>query len=153
MRIAIGCDHAGLALKPCVLRYLQDKGITVQDFGTDTADSVDYPDFAVKVAEAVADGKADKGILLCGTGIGITIAANKIDGIRAAVVDNEFCAKACAAHNNANILGLGSRVVDEPTAVKLVDVWLNTPFEGGRHSERVAKIAAIEQRNKLRNKE
>lgn len=153
MRIAIGCDHAGLALKPRIVRYLLDKGIEVEDFGTDTADSVDYPDFAEKVAVAVATGRADKGILLCGTGIGITIAANKVDGIRAAVVDNEFCAKACAAHNNANILGLGSRVVDEDTAVKLVDVWLSTPFEGGRHSQRVDKITAIERRNKLRNKE
>lgn len=150
MHIAIACDHGGLVLKPAILAYLQSQGITYTDYGTDTTDSVDYPDYAVPVAKAVQDGTADKGILLCGTGIGITIAANKFDGIRAAVVCNEFCAQATAEHNNANILGLGGRVVSPELAVKLVDIWLHTPYAGGRHQARLDKITAIEKSQKSR---
>jgi len=151
MRIAIGCDHGGLVLKPAILDYLQQKGIEYVDYGTYTDASVDYPDYAVPVAKAVQEGTADKGILMCGTGIGITIAANKFDGIRAAVVSDEFCAAATAEHNNANILGLGGRVVTPEKAVKLVDIWLNTPYAGGRHQKRLDKITAIEQSQKNRN--
>lgn len=150
MRIAIGCDHGGLVLKPAILEYLQQKGIEYVDYGTYSDASVDYPDYAVPVAKAVQEGTADKGILMCGTGIGITIAANKFDGIRAAVVSDEFCAAATAEHNNANILGLGGRVVSPEKAVKLVDIWLNTPYAGGRHQKRLDKITAIEQSQKNR---
>ena len=151
MRIAIGCDHGGIVLKPAILKYLEDKGIEYVDYGTYTTDSVDYPDYAVPVAEAVQSGAADKGLLMCGTGIGITIAANKFDGIRAAVVSDEFCAAATAEHNNANILGLGGRVVTPEKAVKLVDIWLNTPYAGGRHQNRLDKITAIEKSQKSRS--
>lgn len=151
MRIAIGCDHGGIVLKPAILKYLEDNGIEYVDYGTYTTDSVDYPDYAVPVAEAVQSGAADKGILMCGTGIGITIAANKFDGIRAAVVSDEFCAAATAEHNNANILGLGGRVVTPEKAVKLVDIWLNTPYAGGRHQNRLDKITAIEKSQKSRS--
>lgn len=150
MHIALGCDHGGLVLKPAIIEYLTQKGISYTDYGTYTEASVDYPDYAVPVAKAVQSGAADKGILMCGTGIGITIAANKFDGIRAAVVSDEFCAQATAEHNNANILGLGGRVVSPEKAVKLVDIWLNTPYAGGRHQGRLDKITAIEQSQKNR---
>ncbi|NCA67232.1 MAG: ribose 5-phosphate isomerase B [Clostridia bacterium] len=146
MRIAIGCDHGGIVLKPAIIEYLSNNGIDYTDFGTDSTESCDYPDFAVKVADAVVKKVADKGILLCGTGIGITIAANKVRGIRAAVVSDEFSASACAEHNNANILGLGGRIVSPEKAVKLVSLWLNTSYAGGRHQKRIDKIAEIEAR-------
>ena len=148
--IAIGCDHGGIVLKPAIMKYLFDKyeSIEIYDVGTydDTA-SVDYPIYARKVAEAVASGEAEKGILLCGTGIGMSIAANKVKGIRAAVVSDEFSAAACSAHNNANILCLGGRVVSPKKAVKLVDLWLTTPFEGDRHNRRLAMIAEMDERH------
>ncbi len=146
MKIAIGCDHGGIVLKPAIIEYLKGKGIEIADCGTFDSESCDYPDYALAVADAVASGDADKGILLCGTGIGITIAANKVNGIRAAVVSEEFSASACAEHNKANILGLGGRVVSPEKAVKLVDIWLNTAFAGGRHQRRIDKIAEIEKR-------
>jgi len=144
MKIAIGTDHGGIVLKQAVLDTLKSMGIKYEDFGTYNEDSVDYPDFGRKVAEAVAGGEFDKGIILCGTGIGISIAANKVKGIRAAVITNEFCAKACSAHNNANIISMGGRVIDPETAAKLVKIWLETPFEGGRHLNRINKITEIE---------
>ena len=146
MRIAIGCDHGGIVLKPAVLEYLKNKGMEVTDFGTFDTASVDYPLYAKKVAEAVASGEADKGILLCGTGIGMSIAANKVKGIRAAVLSDEFSAAACSAHNDANILCLGGRVVSPEKAVKLTDLWLTTPFEGDRHVRRLAMITALDER-------
>lgn len=148
MRIAIGCDHGGIVLKPAILEYLNKQGIEYEDFGTYDTASVDYPVYAEKVANAVAKGGFDKGILLCGTGIGMSMAANKVNGIRAAVLSDEFSAAATAMHNNANILCLGGRVVDEERAVKLVNIWLTTPYEGGRHDKRLSLIADIEQRNK-----
>ncbi len=147
MIIAIGTDHGGIVLKSSIVNYLKEKNIEIIDVGTDNSESVDYPIFAKAVGELVASGKADKGILLCGTGIGISIAANKIKGIRAAVVTNEFCAEKCAEHNNANILCLGGRVVTPEYAVKFVDIWLNTPFAGGRHQKRIDMITEIENRN------
>lgn len=144
MKIAIGCDHGGVVLKSSVLEYLKDKSIEVIDYGTNGSESVDYPDFARAVAESVAQSKADKGILMCGTGIGISIAANKVKGIRCAVVHNEFTAQAASAHNNANILSLGGRILSPEEAVRLIDIWLNTPFEGGRHVGRLDKISEIE---------
>lgn len=146
MKIAIGCDHGGIVLKPSIVNYLQEKGIEVADFGTFDTSSVDYPDYALAVAEAVAEGKCERGILLCGTGIGISIAANKVKGIRAAVCHDEFTAAACSAHNNANIIALGGRVISPETAVVLVDKWLTTPFEGGRHTNRLNKITEIERK-------
>ena len=146
MKIAIGCDHGGIVLKPSIMEYLASVGVEVLDFGTYDTASVDYPDYALKVAEAVADGTCQKGILLCGTGIGISIAANKVKGIRAAVCHDTFTAAACSAHNNANIIALGGRVISPEYAVELVSTWLNTPFEGGRHENRLNKIADIERK-------
>ena len=145
MKIAIGCDHGGIVLKPAVTAYLEEKKIEYADFGTFTTDSVDYPVYAKKVAEAVASGACDKGILLCGTGVGMSIAANKVKGIRAAVLSDEFSAAACSAHNNANVLCLGGRILSPEKAVKLVDLWLTTPFEGGRHVRRLDEIAEMEK--------
>ena len=146
MKIAIGCDHGGIAIKPAVLKVLEDNGIEVEDFGCFDTSSVDYPDYALKVAEAVSTGKADKGIVLCGTGIGISIATNKVKGIRSAVCHDLFTAQMCAQHNDANILAMGGRVVSPELAGQMTQVWLNTPFEGGRHSIRVGKIAEIEKK-------
>ena len=146
MKIAIGCDHGGIVLKPAVTEYLEKKGIEYKDFGTFTTDSVDYPVYAKLVAEAVASGEYDKGILLCGTGIGMSIAANKVKGIRAAVLSDEFSAAACSAHNDANVLCLGGRVLSPEKAAKLVDLWLTTPFEGNRHVRRLGLIAEMDER-------
>ena len=146
MRIAIGCDHGGIILKPAVVEYLRSKGHEVVDFGSFDGERVDYPIYAEKVAKAVASGDCTKGVLLCGTGIGMSIAANKVKGIRAAVLSDEFSAAACSAHNNANILCLGGRVVSPEKAVKLTDLWLSTPFEGDRHVRRLAMIATLDER-------
>lgn len=146
MKIAIGCDHGGIVLKPAVLKDLEERGIEVEDFGTFSEESVDYPDYALKVAEAVKDGKADKGILLCGTGIGIGIAANKVPGIRCALVSDLFSAQACKEHNNANIISMGGRVTDSEKAVAMLDAWLDAEYQGGRHQNRLDKITAIEQK-------
>ena len=146
MRIAIGCDHGGIVLKPAVVEYLRGKGHEVVDFGSYDGERVDYPVYAEKVARAVASGDCEKGVLLCGTGIGMSIAANKVIGIRAAVLSDEFSAAACSAHNDANILCLGGRVVSPEKAVKLTDLWLTTPFEGDRHVRRLAMITALDER-------
>ena len=144
MKIAIGADHGGFCLKEAINKYLDEKGIEYTDFGCYSEDSVDYALYAKKVAEGVASGEFDKGILCCGTGIGISIAANKVKGIRAAVVTNEFCAEMTRRHNDANILAMGGRVITPEQAVKFTDIFLNTEFEGGRHERRIAQIAAIE---------
>ena len=146
MKIAIGCDHGGIVLEPEIIKTLEKKGIEVEDFGCYDESSVDYPDYALKVAEAVSSGKCDKGIVLCGTGIGISIAANKVKGIRAGVVHDEFTAEMISAHNNANVIAIGGRVVSPEKAAKMVGIWLDTPFQGGRHEGRVAKITAIEDK-------
>ncbi len=142
--IALGCDHGGINLKNAVINYLKENNIEYKDFGCYSEESVDYPVFAYKVATAVADGEAELGILCCGTGIGISMAANKVKGIRAAVVSDEFCAEMTRRHNNANILCMGGRVIDEEKAVKLASIFLNTVFEGGRHQKRVDMITDIE---------
>jgi len=144
MRIALGADHAGFALKDKIKEHLSARGIEVRDEGTNSGASVDYPDYARLVAEDVAHGRADQGILVCGTGIGMAISANKAPGIRAANADTEFEAQMAREHNDANILTLGARVVDEAAAVRIVDVWLATNFAGGRHQTRVDKIMGIE---------
>ncbi len=144
-RIAIGSDHAAFELKEAIKKHLQSKGIDAIDVGTHTTDSVDYPDFAEKVAGMISDGKVGEGILACGTGIGMSITANKYPGVRAAVAPTEFMAKMSRAHNDANILCLGARVVDIPVALKIVDIWLSEPFEGGRHARRVDKIKLLDK--------
>ena len=142
--IALACDHGALGLKKAVADYLLSKGIAYEDFGTYEAASCDYADFAVPVAEAVAAGEYRFGILLCGTGIGMSIAANKVKGVRAAVVSDEFSAKATRAHNDANVLCMGERVVGSGLALSILDAFLKTPFEGGRHKTRIDKIAEVE---------
>ncbi len=144
--IVIGSDHGGLNLKSALKSYLARRGFEVNDAGTNNSDSVDYPDFGLKVAEAVSSGTADKGILICGTGIGMSIAANKVSGIRAALVTDVFMARMAKEHNNANILVLGGRVLDEQKACDLVGAWLDATFEGGRHQNRLDKISEIERK-------
>ena len=146
MKIAIGSDHGGIDLKNNLIPFLQGKDIEVADVGTETSDSVDYPDFAERVAILVAHGDADSGILVCGTGIGISIAANKIPGIRAALVTDDFMARMSKEHNNANILVLGGRVIDSAKAERLVSAWLDASFEGGRHQNRLDKITELEKK-------
>ncbi len=141
--IAIGCDHGGYELKQEIIKYLEEKGYAYEDFGCYSTASVDYPEYGKKVAHAVADGVCDKGILICGTGIGISITANKVKGIRAALCTDCFCAEATRQHNDANVLCLGGRVVGPGLAVKIVDTFLNTPFSNeARHVKRIAQIEA-----------
>jgi ribose 5-phosphate isomerase B len=144
MIVAVGSDHAGFGLKQRIKRFLTETGIQVHDLGTVSTESVDYPDFAQKVAYEVRDRKADLGILMCGTGVGVCIAANKVRGIRAAAVWDPEIARLARQHNNANILCLPGRHMDPEYAVELTKIWLNTRFEGGRHQSRVEKIAALE---------
>jgi ribose 5-phosphate isomerase B len=143
--IIIGSDHGGLTLKTALKSYLKRRGFDVTDAGTDNDASVDYPDFGQKVAETVIAGDAESGILICGTGIGMSIAANKIPGIRAALVTDVFMARMAKEHNNANVLVLGGRVLDEQKACDLVGAWLDGTFEGGRHQMRLDKITALEK--------
>lgn len=145
MKIALGADHAGFELKEKIKQHLVGKGLTVDDRGTSSPDSVDYPDFARLVGEEVAAKNVDRGILVCGTGIGMAIAANKVPGIRAANVHTAEEAQLSREHNDANVLTVGGRVLDENTAQKIVDVWLSTDFLGGRHGRRVDKIMEIER--------
>ncbi|MDX2496072.1 MAG: ribose 5-phosphate isomerase B [Desulfuromusa sp.] len=144
--LAIGSDHGGYELKTAVLDLLQKRGVDYIDFGTDGSDSVDYPDFAAKVADAVSSGESELGILICGTGIGMSITANKFPGVRAAVVHDEFTAQMAREHNNANILVMGGRVLTPEQGQKLVEIWYDAEFEGGRHQKRLDKISAIEQK-------
>ncbi len=148
MKIGLGCDHGGYNLKLEIMRYLESKNIEVVDYGTNNAeDSVDYPIFGEKVADAVISKEVDYGIVCCGTGIGISLAANKVPGIRCAVVSDVFSARMSKAHNNANMLSLGERVLGRGLALEIVDAWINTDFEGDRHSRRVNMIADIENKH------
>ena len=142
--IAVGSDHAGYALKQVVMAHLKERGEEFKDYGTYSEASCDYPDFAEEVSQAIIKGEADKGILICGTGIGISIAAHRHREIRAALCGDCFSAEATRQHNDANVLCLGGRMTDFETAKKLVDEFLNTPFEGGRHQRRIDKIKDIE---------
>ena len=145
MKIAVGSDHAGYELKQVLLMHLKERGMEAEDFGTFDKASCDYTDYAKEVAHAVAGGRADRGLLVCGTGIGMCIAANKVKGIRAAVVTEEFSAEATRNHNDANILCLGERVLTEEQAIKLLDIFLDAPFsEGENHIRRIRKIAEME---------
>jgi len=144
MRIAIGCDHRGLTLKQAIIRSLSAEGHQFDDAGTNDTASVDYPDIAVKVGRAVASGVAVYGILICGTGIGMCIAANKMKGIRAINCGDAFCAERGRAHNNANVLCLGGEILDDTAALEIVKTFLSTEFLGGRHQRRVEKLDRIE---------
>lgn len=145
MKVVLGCDHGGLNIKNAIIDYLKENNYEFTDFGCYTDESVDYPEYAYKVATAVAGADDTLGVLCCGTGIGISMAANKVKGVRAAVCTNEFMAEMTRRHNNANIIALGGRVIDEETAVKLASIFLNTEFEGDRHVRRVDMITAIEE--------
>ncbi len=142
--LAIGCDHGGFELKNAIVKHLEENGVEFKDFGTYDGASIDYPDIASKVCKSILSDECENGVLICGTGIGISIAANKHKGIRAAVCSDEFSAKFTRLHNNANVLCLGGRVIGQGLAIELVDIFLNTGFEGGRHQTRVDKITAIE---------
>jgi len=144
MKIAFGCDHGGYDLKEDVIDFLKSKDIEVLDLGTHSTASVDYPDYGRAVGEAVASKEADLGVIICGTGIGISLAANKVEGIRAAVVSDTFSARMARMHNNANVLAFGARVVGKGLAIDILKAWLESSFEGGRHKRRVDKIMAIE---------
>jgi ribose 5-phosphate isomerase B len=146
VKVALGADHAGFELKEKVKKYLQSKGIETVDLGTDSIESVDYPDFAVKVAEKVSQKRADWGVLVCKSGIGMSIAANKVQGVRAAVVRTVEDTKLARGHNDANLLALSGAFTTEAEAKKIVDAWLETKFEGGRHERRVSKIKNIEDK-------
>ena len=148
MKIGIGNDHSALELKAEIIDFLKEKGHEVVDYGTNSPESCDYPIYGEKVARAVAAGEVEKGILICGTGLGISLAANKVEGIRAVVCSEPFTAKMSRAHNNCNILALGARVVGAELAKMIVDTWLSTEFEGGRHQRRVDMIMDIEKRNR-----
>ncbi|MGD0844025.1 MAG: ribose 5-phosphate isomerase B [Geobacteraceae bacterium] len=143
--IVLGSDHGGLALKEAVKELLKERGLPLEDCGTDNGDSVDYPDFGEKVARRVSSGAAEKGVLFCGTGIGMSIVANKFPRVRAALATDIFMARMAKEHNNANILVLGGRVLDGEKAKKMVAVWLDASFEGGRHQGRLDKIEVLEK--------
>lgn len=144
MKLAIGCDHAGPELKAEVLAFLEEKGIEYVDLGVQQGEKVDYPDKAAEVCAKITSGECDMAVLICGTGIGMSMAANKIKGIRAACCSDYFSSKFTRAHNDANVLCIGARVVGAGLACELIDVFVNTPFEGDRHQRRIDKIAALE---------
>lgn len=146
MKVIIGCDHAGLELKKEIIILLKEMGIECIDSGTDSPQSVDYPDFGEKVSMAVSSDRADRGVLICGTGVGMSIVANKFYGVRASLCNDLFTAKMSRLHNDANILVVGGRVVGKDLAREIVRVWFSTPFDGGRHIDRLNKIRQIEER-------
>lgn len=144
--IAIGCDHAGFDLKTEIIEFLKEKGYEFKDFGTYDKNSCDYPEFAFDVAKSVSDGEAEKGIIICGTGIGVSIVANKVKGIRCALLSDVFSAKATRMHNDANVMTMGARVIGGGLARDIVDAFLTTEFEGGRHIRRIDMITEIENK-------
>lgn len=145
MKIAIGNDHVAVAMKRHIVKYLEEQGHELVNFGTDSTERCDYPVYGKKVADAVVSGACERGILICGTGIGISLAANKVKGIRAAVCSEAYSARLTRQHNDANIIAFGARVVGEATAEMIVDEFINTEYEGGRHQQRIDMITAIEQ--------
>lgn len=146
MKIGIGSDHGGYELKQIIVKYLEDEGIEYVDYGTNSLDSVDYPEFGQKVAESVKNKEVDRGIIVCGTGIGISISANKVPGIRCALCGDTYSARMSIEHNNANMLALGGRVVGRDLAIEIVSTWLKATFQGGRHERRINKISDIERK-------
>jgi ribose 5-phosphate isomerase B len=147
MKLAIASDHGGYRLKEAVTRFLREKKIELLDLGVGNEDSVDYPDFASEVASRVSTGEVDAGILVCGTGIGMAITANKFKGVRAAVVTDPYTARMSKEHNNANVITFGGRVLEEPKALEMVQAWLEAKFQGGRHEARLKKIEEIEKKH------
>jgi ribose 5-phosphate isomerase B len=147
MKIVIASDHAGFQLKQAILHFLSDENINYEDLGVAEPSSVDYPDFAAAVAESVSDGKADAGILVCGTGLGMSITANKFKGVRAVTIGDVYSARMAKEHNNANVISLGGRTLDPPKAARLVKAWLKASYRGGRHQDRLNKISEIEKKN------
>lgn len=147
MKVALAADHGGFKLKQEIKSLLESMNISVEDFGCECETSVDYPDYALPVAEKVASGEFDRGILVCGTGIGMSIAANKVHGIRCALVHDTFSAKATREHNDTNVLAMGERVIGPGLALDIVKIWLETEFLGGRHERRVDKIKEIEAKH------
>ena len=147
MKIVVAADHVGFDLKENVREYLKSQGLEVADYGTSNAEPVDYPDFAEKVAVQVAAKQADYGVLVCGTGIGMMLAANKVPGIRAVAANDTISARMAREHNNANVLTMGARLIDAAIMRQIVDTWLSTPFAGGRHARRLQEIEAIDQRH------
>ena len=145
MKIAIGCDHGALDLKNKVIAHLTAKGYEVVNFGTDTLDSCDYPDYAAPAAKAVASGECDKGIVLCTTGIGVSITANKVKGIRCALLSDVMSARMTRQHNDTNMMAIGAAVVGPMLALEIIDTWLTTEYEGGRHQRRIDKMMALEK--------
>jgi ribose 5-phosphate isomerase B len=145
MKIALAADHGGYALKEHIKTVLDQMGLAYKDFGTYSEESVDYPDYGLQVSKAVANGEYDRGILFCGTGLGMSIVANKVPGVRCALVHDCFSAKATRQHNDTNVLAMGGRVIGPGLAEEIVRIWLTTEFEGGRHSRRLDKIRQIEQ--------
>ena len=143
--ISLGADHGGVLLKDAIKKYLDSEKIVYKDYGTFDENAIDYAPIAAQVAHSIMSGEADRGILCCGTGIGMSIAANKVNGIRASVCTNAFCTEMTRRHNNANILCLGGRVIDEKQAVEFAKIFIETEFEGGRHQRRIDEIAAIER--------
>lgn len=145
MKIAIACDHGGYRLKEVLKASMIAQGYEVIDFGTNSEDSVDYPDYAYKAAKAVADKECERGVVVCGTGIGVSIVANKVEGIRCALVHDLFSAKATRQHNDTNMIAMGGRVIGEGLALEILNTWLHTDYEGGRHDQRIEKMMAIEK--------
>ena len=145
MRVAIGCDHLGYVLKVPLIEYIKELGHEVVDLGCDSTESVDYPIYGEKVGRAVASGDCQLGIALCGTGAGISLAANRVPGVRAVCCSDEYTAEYTRRHNNTNVLALGAAIIGENLALRITEVWLSTGFEGGRHQRRVDKIMALEQ--------
>ena len=148
MKVAIGCDHAGMAMKNQIIPVLEELDMEIMNFGTNAEESCDYPDYGEKVSEVVSNGSIDRGILICGTGIGMCIVANKFPGVRAALCCEDYSAKMSRLHNNANILVLPGRIIDVNAAKGIVKTWFQTDFEGGRHQRRLDKIKAIEAKLK-----
>ena len=144
MKISIGADHAAFLVKQELILYLKNKGLEVQDLGTNSEDSVDYPIFGQKVSQSILNGTSDRGIVVCGTGIGISIAANRFKNIRATLCTSKSHAEMARKHNNSNVLALGARTTDIKTIKEIVDVWLRTDFEGGRHQDRIELIERVE---------
>ncbi|MCR2044685.1 ribose 5-phosphate isomerase B [Anaerosalibacter massiliensis] len=149
MKVAIGSDHGGYELKEEVKVFLEKEGVEYIDYGTNSLDSVDYPEFGKKVAEAVKDGECDRGIVICGTGIGISISCNKVKGIRCALCSDTYSARMSVEHNNAQVLALGGRVIGKDLALEIVSTWLKASFQGERHKRRVDKISDIETKYML----
>ncbi len=151
-KIAIASDHGGFDLKECIIAHLLNTGWGVEDLGPHNEDSVDYPDYGIKLAEAVAEKKVERGIVLCGTGIGMSIVVNRYPGIRGTLCSDVFTAKLCREHNDSNILIMGGRMIGKGLATEIVNTWLNTPFEGGRHQRRLDKINQIDALLKSKDK-